>query len=51
MCFVLFNLEPINYSRKTHILEEFDDVNQIVFVDHGKIVVGYDINKTKKYCL
>ena len=48
---ILFNLEPIEYHKKQHILEEFDDVNEILFVSSGKVVIGYDINRTKKYCL
>ena len=41
----------MRYDKKQHLHEEFDDVNEIFFVDSGKIVIGYDINKTKKYCL
>lgn len=48
---VLAKLEPFHFYKKEHLLEEFDDVNQIFFVEQGKIVIGYDINKTKKYCL
>ena len=48
---ILNNLEPLQYNKKQHILEEFDDVNEILFVSSGKVVIGYDINRTKKYCL
>ena len=51
MCNIIYNLEPFEYHKKEHILEEFDDVNSILFVDSGKIIIGYDINRTKKYCL
>ena len=49
--FLLQNLEPLRYKKREHIHEEFDDVNEIFFVERGKVVIGYDLNKTNKYCL
>ena len=48
---MLQHLEPLKFIKKEHIHQEFDDVDEIYFVERGKVVIGYDINKTKKYCL
>jgi len=48
---VLTQLEPRFYKRKTIIIDEMDEMIEIFFVDKGSIIIGYEINKQKKYCI
>ena len=48
---LLTKLEPRFENPKTIIFEELDDVEEIIFVHKGSVVVGYEINKVKKYNL
>jgi len=32
-------------------MDEFDESNECIFVMQGQVVIGYEINKIKKYCL
>lgn len=31
--------------------EELDEFNEIMYVNKGKVVIGYEINKEKRYCI
>lgn len=33
------------------LVEELDEINEIIFVMKGTVVVGYEINKQKRYCI
>jgi len=44
-------LEPRFESRGTILLDELEECNEIIFVYKGSVVVGYEINKVKKYCI
>ena len=33
------------------IIDEMDEMIEIFFVDKGSIIIGYEINKQKKYCI
>ena len=33
------------------MIDELDEVGEITFIYEGKVLVGYEINKVKKYCL
>ena len=48
---LLMNLEPISFERKTVIINELDEINEILFVNKGEVVVGFEINNQKKYCI
>lgn len=48
---LLTKLEPRFEHRRTIIYDELEDVNDLLFVHKGKVVVGYEINKQKKYTL
>ena len=43
-------LTPINNIDAGEILfSELDDINEVVFVTHGKFGIGYEINKRERY--
>ena len=44
-------LEPNREEKHTILINELDEFNQVEFVHKGKIVVGYELNKQKIYCL
>jgi len=48
---VLRSLEPRFFKKKTNIIDEFDEMLEVLFLDRGEILVGYEINKQKRYCL
>jgi hypothetical protein len=48
---LLLNLEAFIEERKVEIIAELDEFNQIIFIQQGKIVVGYEINNEKRNCL
>ena len=33
------------------MVDELEEISEIIFVSKGSVVVGYDINKQKRYCL
>ena len=45
MIFVISHLEPFEEKKHTILAHELDEFNEIMFVDKGKVVVGYEINK------
>ena len=45
---LLQNLEPYHLNKGSIIFNELDGVAEIMFVCHGSIGVGYEINKFKK---
>jgi hypothetical protein len=51
MLIFLQYLEPRQISKKTIILDEFDEVIELLFVTKGQVVIGYEVNKVKKYCV
>ena len=44
-------LEPVYIKKRHIILDEFDESMEAIFVMQGQVVIGYEINKSKKYCL
>ena len=42
---LLTNLEPFHFKKKSIILEELEEINEIKFICKGKVVVGFEINK------
>ena len=49
---VLVNLlEPRQEKKFVTLVEELDEINEIIFVTKGTIVIGYEINKQKRYCI
>lgn len=38
-------------KRNTILKEELDEFNEIMFVNKGKVVIGYEMNKEKRYCI
>ena len=51
MCYVIQHLEPFEERKHVILANELDEFNEIMFVDKGKVVVGYEINKQKRYCI
>ena len=33
------------------LVDELDEFNEISFIDRGKVVIGYEINKQRRYCI
>jgi hypothetical protein len=51
MIHMLQSLEPRYVPKRTVILDEFDECNEIMFVCSGSVLVGYEVNNVKKYCI
>jgi hypothetical protein len=51
MLLCLQSLETRFVPAKMVILDEFEESNEVNFLIDGSIVIGYEINKIKKYCL
>lgn len=51
MVHIIKNLEPFREDKHTVLYNELDEFNEILFVNKGKVVVGYEINKVKRYCI
>lgn len=48
---VLMNLEPISYAKNTVLINELDEFSEITFINKGIVMIGYEINKEKRYCI
>ena len=48
---VLMNLEPITYAKNTVLINELDEFSEITFINKGIVMIGYEINKEKRYCI
>ena len=48
---LLMMLEPREEAKGTIFLEELEEINELIFVNTGKVGVGYEINKQKFVCL
>ena len=44
-------LEPRFELKNTILLDEMDEVNELMFINRGKVGIGYSANKKKKYCV
>lgn len=44
-------LEPRWHPKKCIIVDELDEFGEIEFVIKGSVVIGYEINRVKKYCI
>ena len=44
-------LEPRTEKRGAILNDEHEEVTEILFVEKGQVVVGYEIAKQKKYCI
>ena len=42
---VLRSLEPRFYKKKTILVDELDEQLEIIFIDKGETLIGYEINK------
>ena len=51
MHYILSELEPFEESRRTILIEELEEFHVISFVHKGTVLVGYEFNKQKRYCL
>lgn len=51
MALLLTKLEPRFEAKRTIIVDEFDEFNEVIFVFKGTTVIGYEINKQKRYAL
>ena len=48
---LLYSLEPRFYKARDCILDEFDECLELMFLMKGTVVIGYEINKAKRYCV
>ena len=48
---ILNNLEPRYEHQGTIVINELDEFGELTFVCKGKVGIGYEINKVKKYCI
>jgi hypothetical protein len=48
---LLKSLEPRYEKKHTILKDELDEPDEILFVCKGSVVIGYDVNKVKKYCI
>lgn len=51
MIAILTNLEPFREGKKVNIIEEFDEFNIINFVIKGTVLIGFDMNHVRRYCI
>ena len=50
--FQLFtSLEPRFEKKHTVVVDELDEFLDIIFVYKGKVAIGYEINKQRRYCI
>jgi len=49
MLTMLTYLEPRFEKKKTIIVDELDEVNELIFVYQGTVAIGYEINKQKRF--
>ena len=48
---VLMNLEPIKYHKNMILINELDEFSEITFINKGIVMIGYELNKEKRYCI
>lgn len=48
---ILRSIEPKFDKKYTILVDELDDFDEVTFVQKGTIVIGYEINKLKTFCL
>jgi hypothetical protein len=48
---ILANLEPFEEEGRKVLINELEEFHVISFVEKGTILVGYEFNKQKRYCL
>lgn len=48
---LIIKLEPRYEEKHTIIADELEEINEINFINKGHIVVGYEINNEKRYCI
>ena len=51
MVSILISLEPFREGKKVTLIEEFDEFNIIQFVISGKVLIGFEMNHKRKYCI
>ena len=48
---ILVHLEPFREKSRTKLVNQLDIFSTVMFVNNGKIQVGYEINNVDKYVL
>jgi hypothetical protein len=48
---ILYQLEPFEEPRRTELIEELEEFHVIQFIQKGTVLIGYEFNKQKRYCL
>ena len=48
---ILKKLEPFKENKGVTLVEEFDEFDIIQFVIKGKILIGFDMQHQRKFCL
>lgn len=48
---LIMSLEPRQERKRTIIADELDEFNEITFVNKGQVIIGYEINNQKRYCI
>ena len=44
-------LEPRFELKYAVLLDEMEEVNEIIFINKGKVAIGYSVNKKRKYSI
>ena len=48
---LLLHLEPRRDHKHSILVDELDEFNEISFINQGEVVIGYEINKQRRYCI
>jgi hypothetical protein len=48
---LLTKLEPRYEHKRTIVIDELENVDEIFFLSKGTLLLGYEVNKQKKYCM
>ena len=48
---ILQNLEPRFESKDTVLFLELDEIHEVIFVEQGKVDVGFELNRRRKFAI
>lgn len=51
MTTLLMSLRPMQADRRTVLVEELDEFTEITFIHSGKVLIGFELNRQKHYCI
>jgi uncharacterized protein YuzE len=47
----LYKLEPRREEKGVIIFDELDEVNEAIFIENGKVDVGFEINRKQQFVI